>query len=91
MPEYTVQPKSAAALVMLLTEELPQCSWIVLPETGLEGWIVEKDDPDFDRIEAIHSWAQKFGASVNRTGKMLITYGTCGHVPVRILVKDGYR
>ncbi len=91
MPEFTEQSVAAAALVMLMTEKLPQCSWIVLPETGLEGWIVEKDDRDFDRFEAIHIWAKKLGTGVSRVGKMLITYGTYSHVPVRILVKDGYR
>lgn len=90
MSEYVTQDASIAALVAIRTEDLPMCSWIVFPDTGLEGWIFDIDDPEFDRLEAIHIWAKKFGASVNRAGKMLITYGTVQHVPVRILVKDAY-
>lgn len=90
MPEYVSQDQSIAALVALRAENLPMCTWIVFPETGLEGWIVERDDPEFDSLEAIHIWAKKFGGIVSKTGKVLITYGTSGHVPIRILAKDVY-
>jgi len=91
MPELVTQDEAIAALVAIKTEDLPLCSWIVFANgTGLEGWIAETDDPDFDALEAIHVWAKKFGTGVNKTGKVLLTYGTSGHVPVRILVKDVY-
>jgi hypothetical protein len=92
MPETVQQSKSVAALIAILSEDLPVCSWIVFPDDGLEGWIVSPDDdPSFDPIEAIHVWAKKFGTGVSKTGRVLITYGTSGHVPVRILSKDVYR
>lgn len=91
MPETVQQTKAVAALVAILSEDLPVCSWIVFPDDGLEGWIVERDDPSFDAIEAIHVWAKKLGNSVGKTGRVLITHGTSGHVPVRILAKDVYR
>jgi hypothetical protein len=91
MSESVQQTKAVAALVAILSEDLPMCSWIVFPDDGLEGWIVERDDSEFDPLEAIHVWAKKFGNGVAKTGKVLITHGTSGHVPVRILAKDVYR
>jgi hypothetical protein len=91
MSEYVTQDQSIAALVAIQSEDLPMCTWIVFPDTGLEGWIVESDEPAFDRLEAIHIWAKKFGSGVGKVDKMLITYGTVHHVPIRILVKDSYR
>lgn len=91
MPEFVDQDRAIAALVAIRTEDLPMCSWIVFSDgSGLEGWIAETDDPNFDVLEAIHVWARKFGSGVNKTGKVLITYGTSGHVPIRILAKDVY-
>lgn len=92
MPETVQQRTAVAALVAILNEDLPVCSWIVFANgDGLEGWIVDQDDPAFDSLEAVHIWARKFGSSVMKTGKVLITYGTSGHVPIRILAKDVYR
>lgn len=91
MSEIVGQDRAVAALVMILTEDLPQCSWIVFPDSGLEGWIADHGDSSFDGHEAIQAWAAKFGAGVNKVGKMLITYGAYAHVPVRILAKDSPR
>lgn len=90
MPDYVTQDDAIAALLAIKREDLPLCSWIVFPDTGLEGWIVDHESSEFDSLEAIHIWARKFGTGVNKTGKVLITYGTFNHVPVRILAKDVY-
>lgn len=91
MPDTVEQINAAATLVAILAENLPKCSWIVFPDDGLEGWIVERDDPSFDSVEAIHVWAKKFGTNVGKTGRVLITHGTFRHTPIRILAKDAYR
>lgn len=92
MPDFVAQDKAVIALLAIMTEKnLPVCSWIVFADgSGLEGWVVDTSEPTFDTLEAIHTWAAKFGSGVNKTGKVLITFGTYQHVPIRILAKDVY-
>lgn len=90
MSEVVQQSKSVAALIALIQEDLPVCSWIVFVDSGLEGWIVDDGDPEFDTVEAMQRWARKFGTGVMKNGKVLITHGTSGHVPIRVLAKDVY-
>jgi hypothetical protein len=83
------QTKTAAALLLLLsTEQLPACQWIVYHEFGLEGWV--RDDPDSDPLFDINVWAKKLGADIHRDGSSRILYvnGTYSHVPVSIRVKE---
>lgn len=87
MSELVRQDKSVAALLMLLLEDLPGCSWIVYRDTGLEGWIV--DTGENDARDDIERWAKRFGSNVlHAEARILVTSGSCGHIPVKIFAKD---
>lgn len=87
MSDVTNQLKATAALLMILTvERLPDCEWTVYRGLGLEGSIL---DPDGDPMYAVQQWAQRFGTDVRRnesTG-VLYTSGTYSHVHVRVFVQ----
>jgi hypothetical protein len=90
MTERTNQELAAGTLLMLLLEDLPMCSWIVFPETGLEGHIV--DNGMNDVIEDLKRWSDHLHVPVRRDAvhsrTVYVSGATASNVPVRVYAKD---
>lgn len=89
MGDLTHQTSAVTALLRIITtEKLPDCTWIVYRELGLEGSII--DDPDSDPMDDMQRWAQRLGTGVQRDGdsRMLYTVGTYAHAQVRVFAKE---
>lgn len=88
MSDHVLQVRATAALLMILTtESLPDCQWTVYRGLGLEGGILGTGD---DGLYDLQIWAQKLGTGVRTdpsTGDRYIA-GTYSHIPVRVFVHE---